>query len=132
MCSAPWACARSPAGLRRCRSSTPLARTHTLHHGCVVRCVSSCASRSLSDGVSSGHNVRFWHRLIQLLVPRMLCLHDFVRADQHWFLRQTVRVWRHVRADLKHVTARQLHRDSFPRFLVLNEGVVLIQNDPAP
>ena len=48
----PWASARSPAGLRRCHSSTPLARTHTLHHGCVGRCVSSCASRSLSDGVS--------------------------------------------------------------------------------
>ena len=58
-------------------------------------------------------------------------LHDFVRADQHWLLRQTVRCGGHVRADLKHVTARQFHRDSFPSFLVLDERVVLIQNDPA-
>ena len=42
-----------------------------------------------------------------------LCLLDFAWAE-HWLLRQTARFGKHVRADLKHVTARQFHKDSFP------------------
>ena len=84
---------------------------HTRCTTAVGRCVSSCASRSLSDGVSGtatpfGHNIRFWHRLIQLLVPRILCLHNFVRADQHWFLRQTVREFGDVYALISNTSPR--------------------------
>ena len=65
------------------------------------------------------------------LPPRILCFLNFVLADQHWSLRQTVRIWGHVSADFKHVTVRQLQGNSFLHLLFLH-GVVLTQNDPAP
>ena len=47
--------------------------------------------------------------------PRILCLHDFVRAD---LFGRTVRCGGHALADLKHVTGRQFHRRiRFPDFL---------------